>query len=343
MLPRTVPTLRTLLLALPLLWISLGCVSDKQIISQANDVHNEIKPAVVTDPVLDGYVQQIGDRVVAVAKEMHQQGFGPKAHKSEDAQWMFEGVQFHLVNSPTLNAFTTGGKHVYLYSELFTSCQTEDAFAAVVAHEFAHIYGRHVQKGTNRQYMVLAGAAAAAVGGAALAGEDNRLEGAAIGGAVGLGAGQFLGLGFTRDDEDEADALGFEFYVRAGYDPAKFADFFRLMIEKGYDTQPEIASSHPKLSNRVKRAEARAKKLPPTAKQWRQPNVVGPKRFGELQARAISFAKKMPKDKTLEAAQLMLAAFPSCVAPEDLPDQKKAQQKLSQAAEQRQAAPKKKK
>lgn len=333
---------RITLLSLPALLLSLGCASDKQIISQANDAHSEIKPAVVTDPVLDGYVQQIGDRVVAVAKEMHQQGFGPKAHKSEDAEWMFEGVQFHLVNSPTLNAFTTGGKHVYLYSELFTSCQSEDAFAAVVSHEFAHIYGRHVQKGTNRQYAILAGAAAAAVGGAALAGEDNRLEGAALGGAVGLGAGQFLGLGFTRDDEDEADKLGFQFYARAGYDPAKFADFFRLMIEKGYDTTPEVASSHPKLSNRVKNAERRAKELPPTASQWRQPNVAGGKRFSELQQRAAAFAKKMPKDKTLEAAQLMLAAFPSCVAPEDLPNQKKAQRELTQTIEKKSATPQKK-
>jgi predicted Zn-dependent protease len=305
-----------------------GCASDKQVIDQANDVHSGIAPAVITDPVLDGYVQQIGDRIVAVAREMHEQGYGPKAHKSEDAQWMFSNIQFHLVNSPTLNAFTTGGQHIYLYSELFTSTQTEDAFAAVVAHEFAHIYGRHVQKGMNRQYAILGGAALAAVGGAAIAGEDNRMTGAAVGAGVGLAAGQFLGLGFTRDDEDEADKLGFQFYVRAGYDPAKFADFFRLMIEKGHDTSPEITSSHPKLANRVANAERRAKELPPIASQWRKPNLVGQAKYEQLQQRAISYAKKVPKDKTLEAAQLMLAAFPSCVAAEDLPEQKKAQEEL---------------
>lgn len=310
--------------------IATGCASDKQVIAQANDVHSEIAPAVITDPVLDAYVQQIGDRIVSVAREMHEQGFGPKAHKSEDAQWMFKNVQFHLVNSPTLNAFTTGGQHIYLYSELFTSTQTEDAFAAVVAHEFAHVYGRHVQKGMDRQYAILGGAALAAVGGAAVAGEDNRMTGAALGAGVGLAAGQFLGLGFTRDDEDEADKIGFQFYVRAGYDPAKFADFFRLMIEKGYDTSPEITSSHPKLSNRVTNAERRAKELPPIARQWRKPNVVGQAKFQQLQQRATTYAKKVPKDKSLQAAQLMLAAFPSCVAPEDLPEQRKAQEELMQ-------------
>ncbi len=331
-------SLRTMFLTLPLLLLVVGCASDKQVISQANDAHSEIKPAVITDPVLDGYLQQIGDRIVSVAREMDAQGYGPKAHKNADSSWMFEGVQFHMVNSPTLNAFTTGGQHVYLYSELFITSKSEDEFAAVVAHEFAHIYGRHVQKGMNRQYMVLAGAAAAAVGGAAVAGEDNRMTGAAVGAGVGLAAGQFLGLGFTRDDEDEADKLGFQFYVRAGYDPAKFPDFFRQMIEKGHDTSPEITSSHPKLSNRVKNAERRVSELPPNASQWRKPQVVGPQRFVQLQNRAKSYAAKVPKDKTLQAAQLMLAAFPSCVAPEDLPNQKKAQEELLKSME---AQPKK--
>lgn len=316
------------LLMLPMLWLMVGCASDKQVIAQANDAHAQIKPAVITDPILDKYVQQIGERIVTVAKEMHEQGFGPKAHKSEDSEWMFNDIHFHLVNSPTLNAFTTGGQHVYLYSELFITSKTEDEFAAVVAHEFAHIYGRHVQKGMNRQYAILGGAAAAAVAGAAIAGENNRMTGATIGAGAGYAAGQFLGLGFTREDEDEADKIGFQFYVRAGYDPDRFADFFRQMIAKGYDKSPEITSSHPKLSNRVKNAERRARELPPIAKQWRKPNIASPEQFAELQNRAQVYAKKVPRDKTLEAAQLMLAAFPSCVAPEDLPEQKQAQQKI---------------
>jgi len=321
------------LLILPLLLLAVGCASDKQVMAQADDAHGQIKPAVISDPALDAYVQLIGDRIVAVAEEMHEQGYGSEAHKGEDSEWMFKGTQFHMVNSPTLNAFTTGGQHVYLYSELFITSKTEDEFAAVVAHEFGHIYGRHVQKGMNRQYAILAGAAAAAVGGAAVAGEDNRMTGAMVGGGVGLAAGQFLGMGFTRSDEDEADKIGFAFYTRAGYDPNKFADFFRSMIEKGYDKSPELTSSHPKLANRVTNAERRVKELPPVAKQWRKPNLVGHAKFVEYQNRAKSYAAKTPKDKTLEAAQLMLAAFPSCVAPEDLPNQKAAQQELMQTME----------
>jgi predicted Zn-dependent protease len=326
------------LLLLTMAALTAGCATDKQIIAQASDAHTELEPAVITDRDLANYVQTIGDRIVAVAKDMSDEGYGPKAHKSGDTAWMFEGIQFHLVNSPTLNAFTTGGEHIYLYSELFNSSKTEDEFAAVVAHEFAHIYGRHVQKGTDRQYMVLGAAAAAAVGGAVIAGEDNYMTGAAIGGGVGLAAGQFLGMGFTRSDEDEADDLGFNFYVRAGYDPNQFSGFFQTMIDKGYDTTPEMMSSHPKLSNRVEAAKKRAEELPEIASQWRKPNVASPNQFRRYQQRAKELARNTPQDRSLEAAQLMLSAFPSCVAPVDQPTQTEAREKISEAVKESESA-----
>ncbi|HEY0010234.1 MAG TPA: M48 family metalloprotease [Tepidisphaeraceae bacterium] len=329
---------RIALFLLPLMALASGCATDRQIISQAADAHTELEPAVITDETLERYVQAIGDRVVEAAKELSDQGYGPKAHKSEETEWMFQDIQFHLVNSPTLNAFTTGGKHIYLYSELFRSSKTEDEFAAVVAHEFAHIYGRHVQKGTNRQYAILGSAAAAAVGGALIAGEDNYMTGAAVGGGMGLAAGQFLGLGFTRSDENEADEMGFDFYVRAGWDPEQFSGFFQTMIDKGHDKTPEIASSHPKLSERVKNAERRAAELPDNAKQLRRDNIASGARFEKLQDRAKKLAKDLPADKSLEAAQLMLAAFPSCVAPEPLPEQKEAQQKILNSMDESNAA-----
>jgi predicted Zn-dependent protease len=214
-----------------------------------------------------------------------------------------------------------------------------------VSHEFAHIYGRHVQKGTNRQYAVLGAAAAAAVGGYALGGDNRETIAMAAGGGT-LAAGQFLGMGFTRDDEDEADKLGFDFYTRAGWDPELFPEFFKQMIEKGHDKTPEIASSHPKLANRVANAQRRAKELPPTADQWRRDNVASPRQFARFQDRARQLAKNTPRDKSLESAQLMLAAFPSCVAPEDLPEQKRAQstvvKKLQAAEEGQTEAPRKK-
>ena len=62
---------------------------------------------------------------------------------------------------------------MYIYNELFQECKSEDELAAVMAHEFAHVYARHVAKGMRRQYITM-GAAAAAGGAGYLAGGKEK-------------------------------------------------------------------------------------------------------------------------------------------------------------------------
>lgn len=327
------------LLPIGLAGVGGGCASDRQVISQAADVHKSLEPAVVQDEVLANYIQEVGDRILEQASRMSASGKAPKKHYEGDNGWMFgEGMRFHFVNSKTLNAFTTGGEHMYIYTQLFVECQTEDELAAVMAHEFAHIYGRHVQKGMDRQIATLVGGAL--VGGAAgyaLGGDDNRGQAALAGAGLGVVGGQFLNMGFTRDDEAEADKYGFRFYTRAGWDPEKFDGFFRNMIEKGYDTTPEILSDHPSLKNRVKTIDEYVKDLPPEAADWRRDPVAGPKRFRDLQQRALRVGKGMPSDTSLENSQELLQALPrSCVTPvPQFKDQREAQERLTRKAQAR--------
>ena len=199
-----------LLFSLALTFV-LGCATDKNVIAQADQVHGSLQPAVMDDPELANYMQQVGDRIIDVAQELDKQHYGPKSHFSEKDDWMFSNrMKFHLVNSKTLNAFTTGGEHMYIYLELFLECQSEDELAAVMSHEYGHVYARHVQKGMNRQYGALAAAAAAGGAGYALGGQEHGsriCQRQAAG--LGLAGAQFLNMGFTRGDEDEADKLGF--------------------------------------------------------------------------------------------------------------------------------------
>lgn len=319
------------LFAAVLLLAPLGaCATDRQVIEQADDAHHELEPAVLKDPELAGYLQAMGDRIVVEAKKLSDARFGPASHFDEDPSWMFSTSQFHFVNSETLNAFTTGGEHMYIYTQLLQQCRTEDELAAVMAHEYAHVYARHVRKGMNRQYLAMGGALAAGVLGYTLA-DDDKLEVAGLA-AVGAGMlGSFLNKGFTRDDEAEADALGFEFYARAGWDPARFGDFFQAMIDLGYDTTPEIMSDHPTLASRVVAARAAAAKLPPDAKSWRKPAVAEGAQFKAMQARAAQIAKALPKDQSLETAQTLLDAVGNCLMPTDQPQQVAARTKIEAA------------
>jgi predicted Zn-dependent protease len=331
-----------LLLTIGLSFIGAGgCATDRQVISQATTIHQGLEPAVMDDPTLNRYINAVGQRIVDVADELDKQGFGPASHKkSEDTSWMFKDMQFHFVNSKTLNAFTTGGKHMYIYNELFQTVKNEDELAAVMAHEDAHVYARHVAKAMDRQYAMLGLAAGAGIAGAAAGYQADDKQGALTYGSAAAGAallaGQFLGMGFTRDDENEADKLGFQFYVRAGYDPEKFAGFFQTLIDKGLDKTPEALSDHPKLSNRVANTEKRIRDLPPNADEWRRPPIASPSEFRDLQARAARLGRTMPNDQSLQQAQLMLASFSSCVSPDEQPDQKRAQAIIAKAVQERQ-------
>jgi predicted Zn-dependent protease len=306
--------------------------SDQAVIAQADQVHQQLAPAVIKDPDVERYMNAIGARIVQGAQDFNKD---PKAqddkHNKQDNSWLYQGnIQFHLVNSKTLNAFTTGGQHVYIYNELFQQAKSEDELAAVKTNEFSHIYCRHDARGESKQFFASGITGAASLAAAAV---GNGSQVASLG-AQGVGAAaQFLNMGFTRGDEDEADKYGFSFYLRAGWDPNHFADFFQRMIDLGYDKTPEAASDHPKLSNRVANTERRIQQVNAKEEEKRRkPDIASPQEFQQVQQRAVAAAKNTPDDKSLQAAQLMLAAFPCCVAPADVqPELQRAKQTLLNA------------
>jgi predicted Zn-dependent protease len=311
-----------------------GCaVTDKTVIPQARQFHTTLEPAVIeptNDKVLAGYLQTVGDRIIAAAADYNRRRGGTKENRAEDSRWMFEpgGMKFLFVNSKTLNAFTTGGEFMYIYTELFRQCRNEDELAAVMAHEFAHVYARHVHSGMKRQQWLAGGTVAASLVGAAAGGDSiASYAGGLTGAALGL-----AGMKFTRNDENEADKLGFIFYVRAGWDPDQFAGFFQTMIDKGMDTTPEMMSDHPSLKNRVAATKDRASRLPPESREWRRAPVASVTEFRRLQDRAADVGRTMPNDTSLAQTQELLAAVSrSCLTPRDntsLPDQRVAQQRV---------------
>ena len=337
-LPRRIARLLIVPLLLVVTLLAGGCATDRQVIGQANQFHQGLEAAVIKDATLTDYLQKVGDRIIESARELDRQGYGPAAHKKEKSDWMFSGMQFHFVNSKTLNAFTTGGNHMYIYTGLFQNCDTEDELSAVMAHEFAHVYGRHVQKGMNRQMMTMAAAAGAGAAGYAAGGKNRE---AYAGTAMGLvaAAGQFMGMSYTRGDENEADVMGFRFYTRAGWEPERFDDFFEKMIKLGYDKTPEMMSDHPSLANRVAATKERVAKLPPEAREWRRPPVADTQELARLKRRADEVGRNMPTSESLSNAKELLAAMPrSCLTPLDqspaLRDQREAQLDLIQRAEQ---------
>ncbi|QOV87399.1 M48 family metalloprotease [Humisphaera borealis] len=324
------------------LLLGSGCASDKAVIAQANEFHGELSKAVITDPELSTYIQTVGDRVVTIAAKRFSQGYRPKSKVDEASDWMFsKAMEFHFVNSKTLNAFTTGGEHMYVYTELFRQSTSEDALAAVMAHEYGHVFGRHIHNGMNRQMAVLLGSGAAAAAGYVAGGEEY----AGYGAGLGMLAGGLANAGFSRSDESEADKIGFDFYVGAGWHPDHFADFFRTILkieQKAGGGGSDFMSTHPATAERVANAEKWAAEWKAKHPDWQQklkPPVANAAQFARLQQRSIEVGKAMPDDKSLNQATLLAALPRSCMFPDEPhpPEVQKAQQKLAAKAEQKKA------
>ncbi len=203
---RTVPLiLATLLLAATAL-TTTGCgaaasAGDRAVIDQAQAFHRALQPAVMEEEArVKAYVQQIGQRVVLAAKDYYAQMPNKPVDSSE---WMFsKNIQFHLMSSRVINATTAGGEHVYIYNALFQRCGTEDELAAVVAHEYAHIFARHIR----RNFTALPQDAAPQ--------DIMRL---------------LLTKRFDLAEEQEADQFAFAFYARAGWDPARYEGLYQKL------------------------------------------------------------------------------------------------------------------
>jgi predicted Zn-dependent protease len=337
------------LFRIPLAMVSLvglmvGCAaSDKSTIQQASAFDAGLKPAEIQNARVNPYLQQIGDRIVSAAKQLDAQGVGPKSHfEKGDRSWMFKGLHWELVNSPTINAFTTGGHYVYIYDALFQMCKNEDELAAVLSHEYGHIYCRHVQKGQGRQEALTALALAAGGAGYVYGGSANGSTYSQTAMKLAQEGGGFLDMGFTRGDEAQADEYGFKFYTQAGWPPEHFGEFFKAMIAAGYDTKSAMTSDHPTLASRVEAANKRVAALnPQKVAALRRPDIDTQAQFDQAKQSAIAAAKGLPNDQQALKTKNLLQALPrSCWIPYDPDDQKEAQKRIIDQASQQSPAPK---
>ena len=56
-------------------------------------------------------------------------------------------VDIYLIDSPTLNAFVTGGQNIFFNTGMFTHTESVSELLGVLAHEAGHIAGGHLARG----------------------------------------------------------------------------------------------------------------------------------------------------------------------------------------------------
>jgi predicted Zn-dependent protease len=133
---------------------------------------------------------------------------------------------------------------------------SEAQLAAVVGHEIGHVTARHSVSQLSRQQLAQLGLGLGSV---------LSPEIAQLGQLAGQGL-SLLFLKFGRDDERQADELGFKYMVSQGYQPEQMADVFKALEQSsklaGASPLPGWLSSHPSEPERIANTEARVAALP---------------------------------------------------------------------------------
>lgn len=143
-------------------------------------------------------------------------------------------LRVYVLDAPILNAYVAPNGYVAVYSGLLLRVRTEDELAYVLGHEVSHFARNHslarqrslknTANGTMLFSLAISAAAQGAMYSAASSGAPGSYDtvnsiGRMSQGLVDLtylvGVARFFG--FNREQESEADVLGFERAVKAGY------------------------------------------------------------------------------------------------------------------------------
>lgn len=159
------------------------------------------------------------------------------------------GWEFVVFDSPERNAFVLPGGRVGVYRGLLELAQNDSQLATVIGHEVAHVTSRHAAERASQTTIAQLGLTA----GQALGGSQN---GRLIGAALGLGAQYGVLLPYSRLQESEADRIGLDYMVKAGFDPRQAVTFWERMRDaSGGGRTPQFLSTHPDPDNRIRRLQ----------------------------------------------------------------------------------------
>jgi beta-barrel assembly-enhancing protease len=209
----------------------------------------EKKVEIIDNPLIDAYLNDIVRKL---------------GDASQRPKWPY---QIKLVNSADVNASAIPGGFLYLQRGLLEFVQDENEMVGVIAHEVGHVVARHTTNALVLDF--IARSIYEQVKKNILLDNDviaNLIE--TMGGPVVL----LAKLKYTRENEAEADMLGFYEMYRAGWNPNGLLKFFtRLQAAEGSSNIFQVMlSDHPATADRanaIRRELAEVKPTTPLTEQ----------------------------------------------------------------------------
>lgn len=165
--------------------------------------------------------------------------------------------RFAVVNATYVNAYAFPGGSIAITRGILAEMDNEAELAGLLGHELGHVNARHTAARMSKSKIL-----GTLVGGASLlAGTASESLGNLAGTVGGLGASLYLAQ-YSREDERQADELGMEYMVGAGYSPQGMVglmDVLRSMSRRQPSAIEAMFSSHPMSTERYDTAVARSR------------------------------------------------------------------------------------
>ncbi|BCD68024.1 M48 family metallopeptidase [Nitratiruptor sp. YY09-18] len=222
-----------LILISPQQEVRMGLQAEQQILR---------KSRISRNPSYNAMVRRVGKRIAQVAEvEFH-----------PNYRW-----EFHVIESPQINAFCLPGGKIFVYTGLLKLVENDDQLAAVIGHEVAHAILRH---GSERVSIAMVSNL-----GKQLIAQGLQISGRRWGPLYDLAYGVTTQYGilfpYSRKFEYEADQLGLYLMYKACYKPEEAIRFWYKMMQASRKKIPEFLSTHPSDEHRIAMLQRYIKRL----------------------------------------------------------------------------------
>lgn len=169
---------------------------------------------------------------------------------------------FYIIKDNTLNAFSAPGGRIFFYSGLIDDMDSCDMLAGVMGHEIGHSAARHLSQSIEQNKKLGLATLAGVLVGILMGG--GAASSALITGSV--AAGIQTQLHYSREDERQADQLGFHYTTEAGFSPSGLIDALKKLQEASMTDEssvPPYLLTHPAPPERMANLDSMASDYKP--------------------------------------------------------------------------------
>ncbi|MDA8126455.1 MAG: M48 family metalloprotease [Deltaproteobacteria bacterium] len=261
---------------------STGTITESQAESIRKSAQAVARSAEEFTPEQEYYIgRSVGAVVLAKYKPFDQAQvsqyvnlLGQTLAQASDLPSLYGGYHFLVLNSDDINAFATPSGLIFVTRGLLRCCRTEDALAAVLAHEIGHIELRHGMAAIQKARITEALTTLAAEGAKTLGSREVAQLTQTFGGVITDVTQTLINKGYARSQEYEADRTAVKIVRRLGYDPQGLTEMLEVMKKNLKPGGGDFVKTHPSPEDRITelRREDRgsAAPVPPIAPRQRR-------------------------------------------------------------------------